>query len=135
MSIYPEISENVQRGRYKTVRELVKKAISEGLPAAEILNEGLLSGMDAIGEKFKNNQVYLPEVLIAAKAMNEGIAVLKPLLAENGIRATGKVCIGTVKYALEKNPLNEICTKARYVDLSESPSFSELFIENIMFLN
>lgn len=97
MSIYPEISENVQRGRYKTVRELVEKAISEGLPAAEILNEGLLSGMDAIGEKFKNNQVYLPEVLIAAKAMNEGIAVLKPLLSENGIRATGKVCIGTVE--------------------------------------
>lgn len=97
MSIYPEISENVQRGRYKTVRELVEKAISEGLPAAEILNEGLLSGMDAIGEKFKNNQVYLPEVLIAAKAMNEGIAVLKPLLSENGIRTTGKVCIGTVE--------------------------------------
>ena len=97
MSIYPEISENVQRGRYKTVRELIEKAISEGLPAEEILNEGLLSGMDVIGEKFKNNQIYLPEFLIAAKAMNEGIAVLKPLLSENGIRATGKVCIGTVE--------------------------------------
>ena len=96
MSLYPEISENVQKGKYKIVKELVESAIAEGLPAAEILSNGLLSAMDIIGEKFKNNQIYLPEVLIAAKAMNEGIYVLKPLLAESGIKATGKVCIGTV---------------------------------------
>lgn len=97
MSIYSEISENVRKGKYKIVKELVEKAVADGLPAAEILNNGLLSAMDVIGERFKNNQVYLPEVLIAAKAMNEGIAVLKPLLAESGIKATGKVCIGTVE--------------------------------------
>lgn len=96
MSIYTEISESVQKGKYKIVKELIENAIAEGLPAAEILNDGLLSGMDVIGEKFKNNQIYLPEVLIAAKAMNEGISVLKPILAQSGIKAKGKVCIGTV---------------------------------------
>lgn len=97
MSIYFEISENVQKGKYKTVKELVEKALSEGNPPTEILNEGLLCGLDIIGEKFKNNQVYVPDVLIAAKAMKEGIAVLKPLLTGNDIKATGKVCIGTVE--------------------------------------
>ena len=97
MGIYLEISEKVQKGKYKIVKELVEKAVADGLSAAEILNDGLLAGMDVIGERFKNNQVYLPEVLIAAKAMNEGIAVLKPLLAESGVKATGKVCIGTVE--------------------------------------
>ena len=97
MSLYLEISENLQKGKAKVVKELVEKAVSEGLPAAQILNEGLISGMNIIGEKFKNNAVYVPEVLMAARSMNMGAQVLKPLLIEDGVQAVGKVCIGTVQ--------------------------------------
>ncbi len=97
MSIYNEISENLQRGKAKIVKELVTRALEEGCPAAEILNEGMLSGMNIIGEKFKNNEVYVPEVLVAARAMNQGMQILKPALIEDGVAATGKVCIGTVQ--------------------------------------
>lgn len=97
MNIYIEISENLQKGKYRQVKELVQKAVDDGMPAAEILNEGLLSGMNVVGEKFKNNEVYVPEVLIAARAMKSGIEVLKPLLVEDGVKSAGKVCLGTVK--------------------------------------
>lgn len=97
MNIYLEISEKLQRGRNKEVAALVKDALDGGCSAAQILNDGLLSGMNIIGEKFKNNEVYVPEVLIAARAMNAGIEILKPFLAEDGIKAVGKVCIGTVQ--------------------------------------
>ena len=97
MSILNEISENLQKGKAKIVTELVNKAVEEGFSAKTILEEGLLSGMGVIGAKFKNNEVYVPEVLIAARAMNAGAAVLKPLLAADGVKAAGKVCIGTVK--------------------------------------
>lgn len=97
MSILNEISENLQRGKAKIVKELVQQAIDEGIAVKEILEEGLLSGMSIIGEKFKNNEVFVPEVLVAARAMNMGASLLKPLLADAGVVATGKVCIGTVK--------------------------------------
>ena len=92
-----EISVQLQAGKAKIVKALVQQAIDEGIPAQMILKEGLLSGMDVVGEKFKNNEVFVPEVLIAARAMNQGTALLKPLLVQEGASATGKVCIGTVK--------------------------------------
>jgi len=97
MSILMEISENLQKGRAKNVKELVQKAIDEGHSANEILEEGLLHGMGIIGEKFKNNEVYVPDVLIAARAMNAGTELLKPLLVDAGVKAKGKVILGTVK--------------------------------------
>lgn len=97
MSITMDISENLQQGKAKVVTALVQQAIDEGIPAKEILEEGLLSGMNVVGEKFKANQVFVPDVLVAARAMNMGAALLKPLLAEDGLTAAGKVCIGTVK--------------------------------------
>ncbi|MBQ2118676.1 MAG: corrinoid protein [Clostridia bacterium] len=97
MSILNEISENLQKGKAKLVKELVQQAIDEGLNPSEILNQGLLAGMNVIGEKFKNNEVFVPEVLVAARAMNMGAQILKPLLAEAGAQASGKVCIGTVQ--------------------------------------
>ncbi len=97
MSILTDISEALQKGKAKIVKTLVQQAIDEGVSAKEILEEGLLSGMNVIGEKFKNNEVYVPEVLIAARAMNAGTALLKPLLAEAGVATKGKVCIGTVQ--------------------------------------
>ncbi len=80
MSILTDISENLQRGKAKIVKELVQQAIDEGIPVQQILDEGLLSGMGVIGEKFKNNEVFVPEVLVAARAMNMGAQLLKPLM-------------------------------------------------------
>ncbi len=92
-----EISLKLQAGKAKDVKALVQQAIDEGVPAKQILEEGLLSGMSVIGEKFKNNEVFVPEVLVAARAMNMGASLLKPLLAQEGVKASGKVCIGTVR--------------------------------------
>ena len=97
MSTLTEISEALQKGRAKLVKELVTKAIDEGLSAKEILEEGLLSGMNIVGGKFKNNEIFVPEVLVAARAMNAGTALLKPLMASAGVESLGKACIGTVK--------------------------------------
>lgn len=96
MSILNEISQNLQIGKAKIVKELVQKALDEGYKPQEILNEGLLPGMAIIGEKFKNDEIYVPEVMIAARAMNMGTELLKPLLASSGVKAAGKVVIGTV---------------------------------------
>ena len=97
VSITDEISENLQKGRLKAVKELVQKAIDEGEGPEKILNDGLMAGMNVIGEKFKNNEVYVPEVLVAARAMNAGVQLLKPLLIKDGVKAKGRVCIGTVR--------------------------------------
>ena len=97
MSILQEISANLQKGSAKAVKELVQKALNEGISAKTVLEEGLLAGMSVIGEKFKNNEVYVPDVLIAARAMNAGTELLKPYLADSGVKAAGKVVLGTVK--------------------------------------
>ena len=97
MSILNEISEKLQMGKAKDVKDLVQQAIDEGISAKDILEQGLLSGMGVIGEKFRNNEVFVPEVLIAARAMNMGALILKPLLADAGAQSVGKVVLGTVK--------------------------------------
>lgn len=97
MSILNEISENLQKGKAKIVKALVEQAVAEDVGPEQILNEGLLAGMNIVGEKFKNNEIYVPEVLVAARAMNMGVQIIKPLLAAEGVKATGKVCIGTVQ--------------------------------------
>ena len=94
---FQELSLQVQKGKVKMVKELVQQAINEGIPAQEILEKGLLAGMNVVGEKFKNNEVFVPEVLIAARAMNTGSAMLKPLLVQEGVEPAGRVCVGTVK--------------------------------------
>ena len=97
MEILNQISALLQRGKAKDVKALVSQAIEAGIPAADILNDGLLAGMNVVGQRFKNNEIFVPEVLIAARAMNMGAALLKPLLADAGVKAAGRVCIGTVK--------------------------------------
>lgn len=97
MNIIEEISAFLQRGRAPKVKELVEQAIQEGIDAKTILEEGLLSAMSVVGEKFKNNEVFVPEVLVAARAMNAGIEILKPHLSANGVTAKGVAVIGTVK--------------------------------------
>ena len=97
MSILNDISANLQKGKSKIVKSLVQQALDEGYKPVDILNEGLLHGMNIVGEQFKRNEVYVPEVLVAARAMNMGMEILKPYLAEEGVQATGRVCIGTVQ--------------------------------------
>ena len=92
-----EISVKLQAGKAKIVKTLVQQAIDEGIPAQEILEKGLLDGMNEVGEKFKNNEIFVPEVLVAARAMNQGVSLLKPLLQQAGVQAAGRVCIGTVQ--------------------------------------
>lgn len=95
--ILKEISLQLQAGQAKKVKALVQEAVDQGITPETVLNEGLLPGMDAIGARFKNNEIFVPEVLVAARAMNMGAAVLKPLLANGEANAVGRVCIGTVQ--------------------------------------
>ncbi len=84
-------------GKRNDVVEKVKQAIAEKVGPAKILNEGLIAGMQVVGVKFKNNEFYVPEVLIAARAMKAGMEILAPQLAAAGVQPVAKVCIGTVK--------------------------------------
>jgi len=97
MSLMNEISELLQKGKANEVREKVKKGIKDGLGAKAILEEGLMPGMAIIGDKFKKNEIYVPEVLIAARAMNAGIEILKPHMSASDVTNKGTVVIGTVK--------------------------------------
>ncbi len=91
------VSEALQRGKAEKVSELVKQALNEGVTPKNILEEGLIHGMSIIGKQFKKNEVYVPEVLIAARAMHAGMDVLKPKLIESGVKNIGKVVMGTVQ--------------------------------------
>lgn len=97
MSVVNEISEYLQKGRAKNVKVLVSQALDEGIDPKVILNDGLLAGMMIIGTKFRNNEVFVPEVLVAARAMNMGLSVLEPKLIEVGNEPVGKAVVGTVK--------------------------------------
>ena len=92
-----EISEALIVGNAKRVRELVEQALKEGVSPKEILDNALVPGMNVVGEKFKNNEYYVPEVLIAARAMHAGMDLIKPLLTQTGASYVGKVAIGTVR--------------------------------------
>ena len=97
MSILNEISALLQQGRAPKVKAAVQQALDEGVPAAEILEGGLLAGMNVIGQRFKNGEVFVPEVLLSARAMTRGIETLRPLLVADGVEEKGTVVIGTVK--------------------------------------
>ena len=91
------LTESIINGKAKDAKELLQKALDAKVPVAEILTNGLIKGMSVVGEKFKNNEFYVPEVLIAARAMHGAMEILKPLLASSGVEPVGIVAIGTVK--------------------------------------
>ncbi len=91
------LAQNLYEGQADVVAEGVQEALDAGLPAAEILNNGLIAGMDEVGRDFKAGDLYVPEVLIAARAMHAGMDILRPLLAEGDTPTAGKYVIGTVK--------------------------------------
>jgi len=92
-----EIANNLILGKAPQVKDLAQKAVDEGQNVRKVLHDGLLAGMSVVGDKFKKNEFYVPEVLIAARAMREGMQILRPLLAEKNIKGTGLVVLGTVK--------------------------------------
>ena len=91
------IKESIIKGDAAKAKETVETAIKENVPVDKILDGGLIAGMQVVGVKFKNNEFYVPEVLIAARAMNQSMVLLEPLIAQAGIKPLGKLAIGTVK--------------------------------------
>ena len=91
-----DISLQLQAGKAKIVKTLVQQALDEGIPAKQILEEGLLAGMSVVGDQFRSGEIFVPEVLVAARAMKQGAALLKPHLAGE-VQVKGKACIGTVR--------------------------------------
>ena len=133
MTVLQQISESLQRGEDKKVAELTRQAIDDGLAAGQILNDGLLAGMDVVSERFGANEIFLPEVLLAARAMNAGMDLIKPLLVAGEVRSLGKVVIGTVKgdlHDIGKNLVGVMLKGAGYevIDLGANVA-PERFVE------
>jgi 5-methyltetrahydrofolate--homocysteine methyltransferase len=97
MANFREIADVLKAGNAPKVKEMVQAALDEGAEPADVVNQALIVGMGEIGVLFKNNEVYVPEVLIAARAMQAGLSILKPLLIEKDVKPVGKVILGTVK--------------------------------------
>ncbi|MBN2559346.1 MAG: corrinoid protein [Phycisphaerae bacterium] len=97
MDILAQISENLQRGDDEKVSDLTRQAIEQGIPPKRILDAGLIAGMDVVGGQFKAHEIFLPDVLMAAKAMYAGMDHLKPLLIKEGVPSLGKVVLGSVQ--------------------------------------
>lgn len=117
MSTLIEIGNALEKGKKKLVVQYVQQALEEGHSAQEILTEGLLPGMDRVGVKFRANEIFVPEVLVAARAMNAGAALLKPLLAEEGAESLGVMVLGTVKGDLHDIGKNLVALMMRSANL------------------
>lgn len=96
MSVLQELSLNVEKGKRKVIPGLVQQALDEGIDPNVILNEGMIDAMSRVGEAFRDGKIFVPEMLIAAKAMQAGVATLKPALAAGGAVSRGKIILGTV---------------------------------------
>jgi 5-methyltetrahydrofolate--homocysteine methyltransferase len=97
MEILKRTADALQLGEHQQVATLVAEALGAGIPAGDVLQQGLLAGMNVVGEQFRLREIFLPDVLMAAKAMYAGLDVLKPHLASEGVPSRGKIVIGTVK--------------------------------------
>lgn len=133
--ILKEIAEKLIQGDAESVTALTQNAIDQHIEAGEVLNKGLLSGMDVVGQRFKKNEFFIPEVLIAARAMKAGMGILKPLLAEAKIKAKGKVLLCTVMgdlHDIGKNIVSMMLEGAGYdiVDLGADVS-KETILEQV----
>ena len=113
-AILQDISEKLQKGKMKEVAELVKQAVADGIQPLTILNEGLMPGMDIIGERFKKNDIFIPEVLIAARAMAAGTDVLRPLLVGAQMEETGTVGLNVIDLGNSVPPAKYIEAAAKH---------------------
>jgi 5-methyltetrahydrofolate--homocysteine methyltransferase len=133
MADLTKISLMVQEGNFKEVERLTQEALEEGRSAQDILNGGLIEGMSVMGERFKKNECFVPAVLLAARAMKAGMALLRPILVDTGVEFIGRVVLGTVKgdqHDIGKNLVGMMLEGAGFevIDLgSDTPS--ETFVE------
>ena len=133
MADLTKISLMVQEGNFKEVERLTQEALDEGGSAQDILNGGLIEGMSVIGERFKRNECFVPAVLLAARAMKAGMALLRPILVDTGVEFIGRVVLGTVQgdqHDIGKNLVGMMLEGAGFevIDLgSDTPS--EAFVE------
>jgi 5-methyltetrahydrofolate--homocysteine methyltransferase len=97
MELLQRISEELQKGNYQEMPKLVREALNTNIGPSKILSDGLVAGMDVVGEKFRRDEFFMPEVLIAARAMQAGMDILRPKLIETGAKLAGKIVLGTVK--------------------------------------
>ncbi len=97
MADLKELASALMRGDAPAVEKMTKEAVNAGIGVKQILEDGLIAGMQVVGERFKNNEIYVPEVLIAARAMHTGMKVLEPLLVKAGIKPVGTIAMGTVR--------------------------------------
>ena len=110
MPDYPLLNQLLYEGKAPKVKEMTEQALAEGRDVDEVLQNGLIAGMSVVGEDFKHNRLYVPQVLVAARAMKAGMAVLKPLLTESGAGAgAGTIVMGTVKGDLHDIGKNLVC--------------------------
>ena len=128
-----EISLMVQKGNFKEVERLTREALQGGVSAQDVLDGGLIVGMSVIGERFKKNEIYVPEVLLAARAMKAGMGLLKPILVDIGVEPIGRVVLGTVKgdqHDIGKNLVGMMLEGAGFevIDLGVDTT-SEKFVE------
>jgi 5-methyltetrahydrofolate--homocysteine methyltransferase len=96
-AVKEELKEAIIKGKRDAVEPLIRKALSEGLGPEEIMDKMMIPAMDVVGDRFSRNEIFLPEMMIAARAMNTGLEILRPLLVAKGVSSKGKVVIGTVK--------------------------------------
>jgi len=134
-SILERIATKLYEGEDDEVADLVQRSLDEGISPAEILQEGLIAGMDQVGRDFKAGDLYVPEVLIAARAMHAGMNILRPLLAQGQVPVVGKYLIGTVKgdlHDIGKNLVRMMLEGAGFemVDLGTDAS-PEVFVEAV----
>ncbi len=128
-----QLAESVINGKAPDVARLTQELLDEGKTPSEVLNKGLIVGMDEVGRRFRNNEFYVPEVLIAARAMKEGMKILRPKLAETGVKPMAKIALGTVKgdlHDIGKNLVGMMLEGAGFevIDLGVDVS-SDKFIE------
>ena len=135
MDLLEKISEELQKGNYQEVPRLIQEALSLRIPPSKILSDGLVAGMDVVGGKFRRDELFMPEVLVSAKAMQMGMDVLRPKLVESGAKLAGKILIGTVKgdlHDIGKNLVGMLLEGAGYqvIDLGIDVS-PEKFVEEV----
>lgn len=118
MTDFNEIKETLVNLDEQRLLQLVNDALTEGTPASDILDNGLIAGMDIVGEKMENGDMFIPEVLMAARAMGKGVEILKPLLGDEGSATKGNVIIGTVKGDLHDIGKNLVAMMAESAGLT-----------------
>lgn len=135
MANFEELSQSVINGNLAKVKKLTQALIDAGVPPLDIINQGLIAGMTVVGARFKNGEMYVPEVLVAARSMAAGIELVKPLLTDQSMPSAGTVLLGTVKgdlHDIGKNLVGMMLESRGYTVINAGMDISpEKFVEEI----